>query len=121
MKLIFHYSSKAIDLTNLNSDDTEQKWKGFNTYKMTKLAAALFAFELAERLKSSNVSVVMTDPGRTRTKFDKGREEKFFLSRWILKLTGFLMGERRVEKAVRPIMYATADPEMKGQSKVFIE
>lgn len=25
------------------------------------------------------------------------------------------------EKAIRPIMYAVADPEMKGQSRVFVE
>lgn len=81
----------------------------------------MFALELADRLNKSNVSVVLTDPGRTRTSLDKAREQRNFLSRWLLKLTGFFMGERRVEKAVRPIMYAIADPEMDDKTKVFIE
>lgn len=31
------------------------------------------------------------------------------------------MGERRVEKAVRPVLYALADPAMDGVTGVFIE
>lgn len=89
---------KKIDLENLNTDDTEKKWDDYETYKQSKLASAAFALELADRLKGSNVSVLMTDPGRTRTGLDRGREEKMFLSRWIMKLMGFLMGERRVGK-----------------------
>ncbi|KAI6189469.1 Oxidoreductase, short chain dehydrogenase/reductase family protein [Aphelenchoides bicaudatus] len=112
---------KALDLDNLNSDKEEKKWDGYEVYKQTKLASALFALELAERLGKSNVSILMTDPGRTRSGLDKGREEKFFLSRWLLKLVGFFMGERRPEKAVRPIMYAIADPEMNGKTKLFID
>lgn len=105
----------------MNSEDGEKKKDPYDIYKHTKLASAIFAYELADRLKGSNISVLMTDPGRTRTKFDKAREERNFISRSILKLVGFLMGERRVQKAVRPIMYAVADPEMKGKTKIFIE
>jgi short-subunit dehydrogenase len=90
-------------------------------YKRTKLATAIFASELADRLNKTNVSVLLTDPGRTRSGFDRGREERMFLSRWLLKLVGFFMGERRVEKAVRPVMYAAADPEMNGKTKIFVE
>jgi len=112
---------KGINLDDLNHDNIEKKkWKGFDVYKQTKLETAMFALELADRLKGSNISVILTDPGRTRSALDKAREEKFFLSRWALKLVGFLMGERRPEKAVRPIMYAVADPEMNGKTKVFI-
>lgn len=31
------------------------------------------------------------------------------------------MGERRTEKAVRPVLYALADPEMATSTGVFIE
>lgn len=31
------------------------------------------------------------------------------------------MGERRVEKAVRPVVYALADPEMAETNGIFIE
>ncbi|KAI6185763.1 Oxidoreductase, short chain dehydrogenase/reductase family protein [Aphelenchoides besseyi] len=110
----------SIDLENLNSEDENRKFDSYERYKWTKLATAMFAYELAERLKGSNISVIMTDPGRTRTNLNSRLSyQNFFLSRWIVKVVGFIMGERRVEKATRPIMYAAADPEVEGQSKVF--
>lgn len=121
LNIINFFFRKALDLDNLNSDKEDKKWDGYEVYKQTKLAAAIFALELADRLNKSNVSVIMTDPGRTRSGFDRGREERIFLSRWLLKLVGFFMGERRVEKAVRPVMYAVADPELNGKSKIFVE
>ncbi|KAI6237948.1 GOLD domain-containing protein [Aphelenchoides besseyi] len=110
----------SVDLEDLNSEDENRKFDSYERYKWTKLATAMFAYELAERLKGSNISVLMTDPGRTRTNLTSQLSyQNFFLSRWIVKIVGFVMGERRVEKATRPIMYAAADPEIEGQSKVF--
>lgn len=31
------------------------------------------------------------------------------------------MGERKVEKAVRPVLYAAADPVLNGKTGLFIE
>ena len=118
----FCFFSSAFDLQNLNSEDESKKFDGFATYKSTKLATALFASELAERLKSSNITVLMTDPGRTRTNLSKKQgHQQFFLSRWLVGLVGFVMGERRLEKATRPILYASADPEIEGKTKLFFE
>ena len=43
------------------------------------------------------------------------------LNRTILFRYSFVMGERRTEKAVRPVLYAVADPDMEGKTGLFIE
>ena len=109
-----------IDFDNLNNET--EKFDGYEVYKKSKLAQAMFAKELSERVKGSNVSVVLTDPGRTKTGLsNKLNAQDFFLSRWLLKPISFLMGQRRPEKAVKPILYALADPEAEGLNGVFIE
>jgi len=46
--------------------------------------------------------------------------ETFFLSRWVLKVVGFFLGRRRPEKAVKPVLYATADEKTAEMNGVFI-
>ncbi|KAE9550805.1 hypothetical protein FO519_005977 [Halicephalobus sp. NKZ332] len=110
-----------IDFDDLNNDKKE-KFDGYEVYKQTKLAQAMFAKELSEKVKDSNVSVILTDPGRTKTSLsNKLNAQDFFLSRWLLKPISFIMGQRRPEKAVKPILYALADPEADGLNGVFID
>lgn len=47
--------------------------------------------------------------------------QTFFLSRWILKFIGFFMGERKLTKAVKPVLYAAADPDAANKNGIFIE
>ncbi|PIC15033.1 hypothetical protein B9Z55_027138 [Caenorhabditis nigoni] len=47
--------------------------------------------------------------------------QTFFLSRWLLKIVSFGMGERRTEKAVRPVLYALCDPETVEENGLFID
>ncbi|MFH4976669.1 hypothetical protein AB6A40_003378 [Gnathostoma spinigerum] len=111
----------SVNFDDLNSEH-RKKWDGFNIYKESKLAQALFVKELSERLKGTNISVAMADPGRTRTNLSsKVDGQNFFLSRWLLRVVSFAMGERRVEKAVRPVLYALADPAMSSSNGVFID
>ena len=110
-----------IDFDDLNAEQ-KAKFDGYNIYKQSKLAQAMFAKELSERVKGSNVSVILTDPGRTRTNLSQQlNHQTFFLSRWILKPVSFFMGERKADKATKPVLYAIADPEAEGLNGVFIE
>ncbi|GMT11757.1 hypothetical protein PFISCL1PPCAC_3054, partial [Pristionchus fissidentatus] len=98
-----------------------KKWDGYEVYKRTKLAEAMFALDLSEKVKGSNITVTMADPGRAASNLSSQLDaQQFFLSRWMLKPVSFLMGERRTEKAVRPVLYAVADPLMAGRNGLFI-
>ncbi|KHN86768.1 Retinol dehydrogenase 13 [Toxocara canis] len=111
----------AIDFDDLNAEH-RKKWDGFKVYKESKLAQAMFAKELSERLKDTNITVAVADPGRTKTSLSKKMDgQTFFLSRWLLNIVGFAMGQRRVEKAVRPVLFALADKEMEFANGVFID
>ncbi|KAJ1349370.1 Riboflavin biosynthesis protein RibBA [Parelaphostrongylus tenuis] len=110
-----------LDFDDLNASN-RKKYDGFEVYKQSKLAAAMFARELSERLKGTNVTVTVADPGRTKSNLSSQMDyQTFFLSRWLLKIVSFAMGERRVEKAVRPVLYALADPSMEKVNGVFID
>ncbi|GMR59795.1 hypothetical protein PMAYCL1PPCAC_29990, partial [Pristionchus mayeri] len=99
-----------------------KKWDEVEVYKRSKLAEAIFAKDLAEKLKDSNIFVTMADPGRTKSNLTTNCDnERFFLSRWLLRPASFLMGYRRTEKGVRPVLYAVADPVMEGKTGVFID
>lgn len=98
-----------------------KKWDAYEVYKRSKLAEAMFARDLSEKLKGTNVSVTMADPGRAKTNLSAQlNSQDFFLSRWLLVPVSFIMGARRTEKAVRPVLYAVADPTMTGKTGLFI-
>uniref|UniRef100_A0A914BUH3 Uncharacterized protein n=1 Tax=Acrobeloides nanus TaxID=290746 RepID=A0A914BUH3_9BILA len=106
-----------LDFDDLNAENKIRKGLFKNhfdehyTYKMSKLAQATFAKELSERLKGTNISVLVTDPGKTATNLHtKLSMNNFFLSRWIMKLYGVFL-TRMPEKAVKPVMYSLIDPE----------
>ncbi|TKR69710.1 hypothetical protein L596_021830 [Steinernema carpocapsae] len=126
VRLVFLNTNTINKNTSVNVEDLNReepkKWDGYEAYKASKLAQALFAKELSERVKGTNVSVVVADPGRTKTTLSKQLDHNdFFLSRWLLKVVSFMMGERRPEKAVRPVLYALADPEMSKSNGDFID
>ncbi|KAH7700255.1 CBN-DHS-24 protein [Aphelenchoides avenae] len=115
-----------IDFEDINSEQwTEKKRKvrHYNVYKMTKLAESLFAKELSERLRDTNVSVLMTDPGSTKTKLkDDEAADKWFLERWSLRFFGWVtMQSRKPEKAVKPVLYALVDPRTEHSNGVFVD
>lgn len=110
-----------LKLGDLNAEQ-EKKFDGYEVYKHSKLASALFSKELSDRIKDSNISVLVADPGRTKSNLSAQMDgQTFFLSRWLLKIVSFGMGERRTEKAVRPVLYALCDPETAEENGVFIE
>lgn len=125
VRIVFVNTNLIQKNCKVNFDDLNnevEKFDGFKVYKESKLAEALFVKELAERLKKTNISVFMADPGRCKTKLASNYEgERFFLSRWMLKPLSFLMGERRPEKGIRPILYAIGDSNLENQSGLFLD
>uniref|UniRef100_A0AC35EVH5 Uncharacterized protein n=1 Tax=Panagrolaimus sp. PS1159 TaxID=55785 RepID=A0AC35EVH5_9BILA len=126
VRLVFLNSNVINRKCELNFDDlnaeNRPKFDGYDIYKQSKLAQAMFAKELSERVKGSNITVLLADPGRTNTNLSQQLDaQTFFLSRWILKPIGFLMGQRRPEKAVKPVLYAVADPDAEKLNGVFID
>ncbi|CAI5453244.1 unnamed protein product [Caenorhabditis angaria] len=110
-----------LKLEDLNSEHAK-KFDGYEVYKHSKLASAIFSKELSERVKDTNISVIVADPGRTKSNLSAQMDgQTFFLSRWLLKIVSFGMGERRTEKAVRPVLYALCDPETKDENGLFID
>uniref|UniRef100_A0A0N5BC60 Retinol dehydrogenase 13 n=1 Tax=Strongyloides papillosus TaxID=174720 RepID=A0A0N5BC60_STREA len=109
-----------LDINDLNSE--KDKFDGFKVYKKSKLAEALFAKELSERVKDTNINVLMTDPGRSSTSLaEKYDGKSFFLSRWILKVVSIFMGERKPGKAIRPVLYALVDSDSFDMNGVFLD
>ncbi|CAI2352958.1 unnamed protein product [Caenorhabditis sp. 36 PRJEB53466] len=110
-----------LKVADLNAEQ-EKKFDGYEVYKHSKLASALFARELSDRLRDSNVSVLVADPGRTKSNLSAQMDgQTFFLSRWLLKIVSFGMGERRTEKAVRPVLFALCDPATAQDNGIFID
>ncbi|CAL2047505.1 unnamed protein product [Caenorhabditis brenneri] len=110
-----------LKMEDLNSEH-EKKFDGYEVYKHSKLASALFSKELSERLADSNIRVLVADPGRTKSNLSAQMDgQTFFLSRWLLKIVSFGMGERRTEKAVRPVLYALCDPDTADENGLFID
>lgn len=85
-------------------------------YKYSKLMDLLFARELAERLKDTQVRVVVADPGGTKTDLNKDEpSQKFFLTRWTSNAIGYVAGNRRpVNTAIYPILYALGEEGVKN-------
>lgn len=85
-----------IDLHNLQG---EKNFDGYGAYALSKLANLLFAFELAERLRGTRVTVNALHPGVISTKLLKA---------------GFNMDGSDVERGARTSTYLATSPEVEG-------
>jgi hypothetical protein len=63
---------------------------------------------------TNKISVVVADPGGTKTKLNRAEpSQNFFLTRWSTNVFGYLAGTRRKpEFGVGPILYALCDPDV---------
>jgi len=102
-----------IDLNAINDakytrkgkpDLTNGKYYGGDAYIYSKALELCFSRELAERLKTSNVTTLSVYPGWTRTKLEKRIRFKPIF--WVT--SRFL---RRPEKAIKPVLFALTDRE----------
>lgn len=126
VRIVFVSTRSICNKCEINFEDfnfeNRGTWFAFPNYKETKLAQTLFAKELSDRIKDTNLSVLVVDPGQTKTNLTaKLNAQKFFLSRWLLKPISYIMGEQRVEAGVVPVLYALLDKDMEKKSGVFID
>ena len=83
---IINVSSNAHFKGTIHLDDLQSKHKfdGFNCYAQSKLALMLFTYELARRLKNTNITVNALHPGLVETNFGKNNGWfRFYLRRLI--------------------------------------
>ena len=84
---IINVSSTAQFQGEINFEDLQSKhnFDGFKVYAQSKLALMLFSYELAERLKDTNITVNTLHPGLVASNFGKNNGLLRFYLRRIIK------------------------------------
>lgn len=95
-----------IDFGNLQA---EEKFSSWGSYGQSKLANIMFTYELAHRLRGTNITVNCLHPGVVRTNFGQSGN---FLFKNAVKLAGsfFLTPEKGAETSI----YLATAPELEG-------
>ena len=109
------YFKGKIDLNDLH---LKKKYKGVNAYEASKLAVVLFAQELAERLKDTDITVNALHPGHAATNIWNMWPGKWYQA-LLFKILKMLM-RPTVEAAQNSIYLATSD-EVKGITGKFFD
>ncbi len=84
---VINVSSNAHFKGEIRLDDLQSKqaYNGFDAYAQSKLALVLFTYELARRLKNTNISVNALHPGLVATNFGKNNGWLLFYVRRLIK------------------------------------
>ena len=112
-----HHKATRIDFDDLQS---RKKYKFWDLYMRTKFANLLFTFELAQRLKGTNVTVNALCPGVLASNL--GMNNKGFLIliwRLIKPLAHVFMTSP--EKGARTINYLATSPDVEGVTGEYFE
>ncbi|VDO83053.1 unnamed protein product, partial [Onchocerca flexuosa] len=121
-----------LNFDDLNSVDLT-KWKKSpekakkDAYYQSKLALTLFVKSLSEKVKDTNLRIMMVDPGNTKTDLFyrlEGDDNRIFFVRWCKSLKRWVYGlvaAQSVSDAIRPVLYALADEKMKDRNGIFIK
>jgi len=106
---IINVSSNAHFKGTIHLDDLQSKheFEGFNSYAQAKLALLLFTYELARRLKNTNITVNALHPGLVATNFGKNNGWfRFYLRRLIKR------HEISVPEGSRTCIYLATSPDV---------
>lgn len=108
---IVNVASEASKVGKINFDDLqlEKKYSSIKSYGQSKLANIMFTYELARRLKGTNVTANCLHPGSVKTRF-AGNMKGFTGAMWQL-FTPFL---RTAEKGAETIIWLASSPEVEG-------
>lgn len=90
---------------------------GLMMYRQAKLAQAMFAFELAQRLQNEPITVSAVCPGFTRT--DIGTKHAGLVSRWVWSLASLFF--HSVEVGAANVVRMAADDALTGQTGFYYE
>jgi len=110
---IINVASMAQQMGKLNFDDLQTKisYSPMKAYSLSKLANVIFTYELANRLKNSNITANCVHPGVVNTNF--GNELKGVV-KFIFKLFVPLM--RDANKGAETSIWLATAPELEGVS-----
>jgi len=90
------------------------RYQGLRCYARSKLGVILFTLELAERLKSRNVSANAVHPGVVSTNMIR-------MGRWFDSLTDVLYRPfiSTEEEGAAPAVHLASSPELEGQTGAY--
>jgi retinol dehydrogenase 12 len=102
-----------LDWDNLQS---EKRHQFFKAYAVTKTENILFTYELARRLRGTNVTANAVSPGPSRTGFGDNLTGVASAFPKIMKKMPFF---HSAEKGARVVIYAAAEPTLAGTTGQF--
>jgi Dehydrogenases with different specificities (related to short-chain alcohol dehydrogenases) len=110
---IVNVASEAQRMGKINFDDLQTKngYTPMKAYSQSKLANIIFTFELAKRLKGTNITANCLHPGVVNTNF--GKELKGFTGILFKLLSPFM---RNADKGAETSIWLTTAPELEGIS-----
>jgi len=89
----------------------KKKYEAFSAYAQSKLANIIFTYELANRLKGTNVTANCLHPGMVKTRFATGMNNYFGFF-WKLMNPLLITAEKGAETAI----FLASSPEVEGIS-----
>jgi Dehydrogenases with different specificities (related to short-chain alcohol dehydrogenases) len=110
---IVNVASEAQRMGKINFDDLQTKngYTPMKAYSQSKLANIIFTFELAKRLKGTNITANCLHPGVVNTNF--GKELKGFTGILFKLFSPFM---RNADKGAETSIWLTTAPELEGIS-----
>jgi NAD(P)-dependent dehydrogenase (short-subunit alcohol dehydrogenase family) len=103
--------SRKLDLDNLQG---ERKYSWMGAYRISKLGLVLFTTELARRVSSSGVSVVLVSPVATKTNFGGGGPSG--LLGLVFSVMKHTPATKPADQAAQGIAWAATTPELSDNS-----
>jgi NAD(P)-dependent dehydrogenase (short-subunit alcohol dehydrogenase family) len=111
-----HMRAKAIDFDDLQS----RRWyRGFQAYHQSKLANVSFTYELARRIRGSNVTVNALHPGMVATNIGRNNG---WIWRVLKPLGDRVFGFKYVSAAegARTVVYLASSPDVAAMSGKYL-
>ena len=115
---IINVASLSHYMGRIHFDDISfsKRYDGLRVYEQSKLALVLFTYELARKLKETNITANCADPGRINTHI--GNKESHGIYKWLWILNKPIL--RSVERGAKTSVYlATSDFGGKISGKYF--
>lgn len=109
-----HYQGKM----DFESFTKEKGYFIMKAYAQSKLANVLFTYELAERLKGTQVTVNCLHPGFVKTEIGNKKTNWYSSLFWSL---GTMLGGISVQDGAKTSVYLASSPEVKGVSGKYFD
>ncbi|MBS1613523.1 MAG: SDR family oxidoreductase [Bacteroidetes bacterium] len=109
-----HYQGKM----DFESFTKEKGYFIMKAYAQSKLANVLFTYELAERLKGTQVTVNCLHPGFVKTEIGNKKTNWYSSFFWSL---GTMLGGISVQNGAKTSVYLASSPEVKGVSGKYFD